>query len=573
MNRHEPLTLLIAALGGQGGGVLADWIVRAARSDGWIAQATSTPGVSQRTGATTYYVELAAPPSPAAATCPPAAAAHVPASLPSRVLGLAPVPGRVDVLVCAELLEAARMLERGMSTPSRTTIVASTHRVLTTREKMGGAQACFDSAAIIDAAVAVSRRAVLLDLEALRARHGSAIGAVLFGALIGSGALPIGRAACEDAIRASGKGVEASLAGFDAAFIRARSAPPLGRDAGAGAGSRDAAPATTGLAAPAGRAPVVAGGRSHRQLPAAIAQRIAGLPERIRGIADAGSRALIEYQDVRYAARYLDRVERVAALEKAARSGGAHGGTPDGTRDATHDGVALETARHLALWMRYDDLIRVAALKSRASRFAAIRAGADAPEGAIVRVYDFFAPSARELAAILPRRAGAWLERRVDTASRRAAAADAGARRLRASRRMKLQSASVTGVVALRLAAALRPLRPHSLRFAREQQAIDDWLAAIHQALSSDSEARRAAAIDLARLPRLIRGYGDTHAGGCASFDRLLAAYREQCTVDAAGAGVALRSGVTAALSGPGCAAPVPAAAAAGRPASASSPV
>lgn len=566
MNRHEPLALLIAALGGQGGGVLADWIVRAARTDGWIAQATSTPGVSQRTGATTYYVELAAPSPAASATGLPAAAAAacIPAPPPSRVLGLAPVPGRVDVLVCAELLEAARMLERGMSTPSRTTIVASTHRVLTTREKMGGAQACFDSAAIIDAAVALSRHAVLLDFEALRASHGSAIGAVLFGALIGSGALPIGRAACEDAIRASGKGVEASLAGFDAAFMRARSFPAHRHDAGVVDGRRDGEPAPTGLAASAGGAQVVAGGRFLQPLPTAIAQRIAGLPQRVRETADAGSRALIEYQDARYAARYLDRVERVAALENTAPSGGVH--------DGTHDGVALETARHLALWMRYDDLIRVAALKSRASRFAAIRDDVDAPEDAIVRVYDFFAPSARELAAILPRRVGAWLERRFNAASRRAAMAEAGARRLSPSGRMKLESSSITGVVALRLAAALRPLRPHSLRFAREQQAIDDWLAALHQALSSDREARRAAAIDLARLPRLIRGYGDTHAGGCASFDRILAAYREQCAVDPAGAGAALRSGVTAALSGPGCVAPAPAGAAGGRPAAASSP-
>ena len=569
MSRREPLALLIAALGGQGGGVLADWIVRAARTDGWLAQATSTPGVSQRTGATTYYVELAAPPTATSVACPPAApaAARVPAAPPTCVLGLAPVPGRVDVLVCAELLEAARMLERGMSTPSRTTIVASTHRVLTTREKMGGEQACFDGAAIIDAAVALSRHAVLLDLEALRATHGSAIGAVLFGALIGSGALPIGRAACEDAIRASGKGVEASLAGFDAAFTLARSSSPHMRDTGVAAGSRDGEAAPMRRAAPAGRAQVVAGGRSLQSLPAAIAQRIAGLPERIRGIADAGSRALIEYQDTRYAARYLDRVERVAALETAARSGGAH--------DGTHDGVAREAARHLALWMRYDDLIRVAALKSRASRFAAIRNDVDAADEAIVRVYDFFAPSARELAAILPRPLGAWLERRVIAAGSRAASAKAGARRIRPAGRMTLQSSSITGVLALRLAAALRPLRPHSLRFAREQQAIDEWLAAIHQALSSDSAARRAAAIDLARLPRLVRGYGDTHAGGCASFDRILAAYRERCAVDPEGAGVALRSGVTAALSAPGCAAPAPAAAAAaaGRPAAASSPM
>src|SRR4029078_10480788 len=62
MSPHGPVTILIAALGGQGGGVLTDWIVHAARGDGALAQATSTPGVSQRTGATTYYIEIARPP-------------------------------------------------------------------------------------------------------------------------------------------------------------------------------------------------------------------------------------------------------------------------------------------------------------------------------------------------------------------------------------------------------------------------------------------------------------------------------------------------------------------------------
>ncbi len=63
---REPVSILIAALGGQGGGVLTDWIVGAARRDGFVAQATSSPGVSQRSGATTYYVEIAPAAGPGA---------------------------------------------------------------------------------------------------------------------------------------------------------------------------------------------------------------------------------------------------------------------------------------------------------------------------------------------------------------------------------------------------------------------------------------------------------------------------------------------------------------------------
>jgi len=54
----QPITILIAALGGEGGGVLAEWLVETALQAGYPAQSTSIPGVAQRTGATTYYVEI-----------------------------------------------------------------------------------------------------------------------------------------------------------------------------------------------------------------------------------------------------------------------------------------------------------------------------------------------------------------------------------------------------------------------------------------------------------------------------------------------------------------------------------
>ena len=61
----QPITVLVTALGGEGGGVLAEWLVATAVRSGHAAQSTSIPGVAQRTGATTYYVEIF--PQPAAA--------------------------------------------------------------------------------------------------------------------------------------------------------------------------------------------------------------------------------------------------------------------------------------------------------------------------------------------------------------------------------------------------------------------------------------------------------------------------------------------------------------------------
>ena len=52
------MTILIAALGGEGGGVLTDWIVGRGGGRTSRCRSTSIPGVAQRTGATTYYIEI-----------------------------------------------------------------------------------------------------------------------------------------------------------------------------------------------------------------------------------------------------------------------------------------------------------------------------------------------------------------------------------------------------------------------------------------------------------------------------------------------------------------------------------
>ena len=119
--RIRPITIAILAMGGEGGGVLADWIIDLAEHGGYLAQMTSVPGVAQRTGATIYYVEL----------FPKAAARDK-----KPVLALMPVPGDVDIVLASELMEAGRAITRGLVTPDRTTLIASTHRVYTMLERI-----------------------------------------------------------------------------------------------------------------------------------------------------------------------------------------------------------------------------------------------------------------------------------------------------------------------------------------------------------------------------------------------------------------------------------------------------
>src|SRR5216684_497763 len=131
-------TIAIVAMGGEGGGVLADWIVDLAEDNGYRAQTTSVPGVAQRTGSTIYYIELF-----------PGAVADAAGKDP--VLALMPVPGELDIVLASELMEAGRAIQRGLVTPDRTVLIASTHRIYSMTEKTALGDGQVDSQKLLDA--------------------------------------------------------------------------------------------------------------------------------------------------------------------------------------------------------------------------------------------------------------------------------------------------------------------------------------------------------------------------------------------------------------------------------------
>lgn len=455
MNRDDaPLCILIAALGGEGGGVLADWIVDCALASNLPVQATSVPGVAQRTGATSYYIELMRGPAPDGAR---------------PIFALSPMPGRVDIVLASELLEAARTIERGFVSPDRTALISARHRVYTTIEKMQMGDGRFGDDRIHKAAQQFAKRYLSLDMEGLTAHHRTVISAVMFGALAGSGLLPWPREACEAAIRRGGLGVESSLAGFGAAF--------------------DAAVTSTIESALAESASPT------RPAPDVWAPLIATLPESTHAYAAHGVARLIDWQDAKWAREYVEHLLALAAK------------APDPATATAASEVLAEAARQLALWMSYEDVIRVADLKSRAARFARIRAEARAGDGEIVRIVDYLKPGYEEIAAILPRGIGGalrgWAARGKRTSLRK--------------RGIHLSTTHVAGFLSLRGLARMRPLRRRSLRFHEERQAIAQWLDALGKALPGSPEL----ALQIAVLPRLLKGYGDTWARGHANYTRI----------------------------------------------------
>src|ERR1700727_2945471 len=160
------ITVAILAMGGEGGGGLADWIVDLAEHSGYLAQTTSVPGVAQRTGSTIYYVEM----------CPEAAAR---AAGKEPVLALMPVPGEVDVVIASELMEAGRAVQRGFVTSDRTTLIASTHRVYSMTERTAPTDGRVDSDALLDGAKHAARTFIARDFARIADQQKSVISAVL----------------------------------------------------------------------------------------------------------------------------------------------------------------------------------------------------------------------------------------------------------------------------------------------------------------------------------------------------------------------------------------------------------
>ena len=450
---RRPLSIAIAALGGQGGGVLADWIVEVAERYGWLVQVTSVPGVAQRTGTTVYYLEI----------CPqPAAGAAAP------VFALMPVPGDVDVVIAAELMEAGRAVVRGFVSADRTTLVASSHRIYAITEKSAMGNGIVDSDAVLAALRSESRRLVCFDMDAIANETSSVISSVLFGALAGSGVLPFPRELYEEAIRSGGVAAAASLRGFARGFEQAlKNAPVAG-------------------AIPPGAAPMSEAGRR-------LDAKIRGAyPAHLHGLIVEGVRRLMDYQDSAYADLYLKRLSDVLRLDDEA--GGLR----------RNFALTASVARYLALWMSYEDTIRVADLKTRRSRFERFRGEVRAAPGQIVYVTEFMHPRFEELCETLP----APLGRRMIESR--------GLARLLAPmfrRGRHMNTAKLGGFLALYCLAGLRRWRRGTLRYRVEQARIDAWLERIrHSARDYDL------AVEIAECQRLVKGYSDTHERGLKSF-------------------------------------------------------
>jgi indolepyruvate ferredoxin oxidoreductase beta subunit len=467
LDAQRPIAIAVLAMGGQGGGVLVDWIVALAEAQGYLVQSTSVPGVAQRTGATIYYVEVIA--SDGSGRRP--------------VLSLMPVPGEVDIVIGAELMEAGRAMQRGLVSPDRTTLIASSHRAYAVSEKVVPGDGAGDPAKVYEAARASSKQFLAFDMAAIAEQTESVISAALFGALAGSGALPFPREAYEATIREAGLGVDASLRAFgracEAAVVERRSPTPAASPPGVAKSLPELRP----IGDPAFDALVE---RARRRL-----------PEPAHGMVAAGLARVVDFQDVAYGRDYLDRLEPFGEIE-------GNGGDCPLTRAA---------AKQIARAMAYDDVIRVADLKTRNSRFARVRQEVAAQPDQIVYATEFMHPRLEEVCGTLPASLGLWIEARPRVV---------GLLRPLVDRGRRVRTGTIGWFLLLYVLAGCRRFRRGTLRHRREQTYIEAWLEQARTAARRDI----AFAVELLEARRLVKGYSDTHDAGQGRFSQLMAMAR-----------------------------------------------
>jgi indolepyruvate ferredoxin oxidoreductase beta subunit len=450
----QPISILLCALGGEGGGVLSEWLIDIARHAGYPAQATSIPGVAQRTGATTYYLEVF-----------PVSIQDLKGKRP--VFGLNPLPGRLDVLVSSELLETARQIGNGLTSSQHTLVITSSARALTTMEKMELGDGRRDEAQLLKVVQEHSRAHHVIDMATLTRTAGTVVSATMLGCIAGSGALPFSKADFEAVISESGNNAAASLKGFSSGFeaVKQQHAQlEMIQDS-------------------------LSNSEQRTLVPIGLQPDLSGIfPVQTHDLLQLGHARMREYQGAAYAKLYIERLQRVLAAERQSDPTGANGFA-----------TTREMVRWLALWMAIDDIVRVADLKSRSSRWARVTQEVKAKPDDLLQVYDHFKPGAPEFAALLPIGLAAkvlrWDKGRVAKGKSPWAMP------------LKVGTHSVFGMLSLRVLASLKWLRVKGSRFANEQAMIDQWLNAVIDGTKSNWQLGH----EIALCGRLIKGYGATN--------------------------------------------------------------
>lgn len=456
MNIVRTLKLLVFAMGGEGGLTLAHWLGKVAEEEDYLIQYTSLPGVAQRTGATTYYIEMISKKDVAEAGMEP-------------IFSLEPAPGDVDIILASELLEAVRAVDLGFVTADKTTLITSTHRSYLYSEKSVSGNGIIPDKELEDRLVGAAEKTLFGDFNSAVISSGSHMSSVLLGAVAGSGSLPFKKASYEKILSAAPGSSAQNIKGFETGF--------------------GALGSTKGKIKPALKDPDGPVCKNEIIFENAIRE----LPSCMQEVSRLGIARLVDYQGPAYARLYLQRLANITNIMK----------------ESSHKEreVLREFSRQLALWMSYEDVIRVAQLKTRPSRLKNLARKA-AHKGSIIQVVDFLRPGIEEFASLLPD----FLAKPILRSRMVSKAFEKTIPPLR------IKTSGFLGFSILFLLRGLRPLRPLTSRFTHEQLLMEKWMECVSASITSSPDV----AWEIVQCPGLIKGYGKTRLQGEKFFSAIM---------------------------------------------------
>ncbi|MEQ9619524.1 MAG: indolepyruvate oxidoreductase subunit beta family protein [Deltaproteobacteria bacterium] len=473
--KSDLIRILIPAVGGQGGGVLTEWLVQAFFIEEYDVQGISLPGLSQRGGSTVYYLE-AYPKSDSGEE--------------QIIFAQFPVPGEVDIIVSQEFLELGRALELGYGS-DKTTIVTSTHRIYSTLEKMPIGSGIYSDENLRKIATAFSSRLIELDALELSKQNGMdelAVNAILLGALSASGAMPVEKKSFLSAIEQVGVAVKPNLKAFEVGwhFVASKKKSEM-----------DAKPSVIWEDFIGERADKLEEYEREEYL-ARISRLETVFPPNVREIVAESIYRLIDYQDVEYADRYIEHVSEVHEIDRKMKGGGGR--------------LTEDFAKNLALLMSYEDGIRVAELKIRSDRFKRIKEEMRLRDDQVFKVIDYLKPDAEEVYGLLPYVLVAPVVRLTESRAFK----KVWKRKRPLTFGQTPTTTSFTGYARLWFLSKIKFLRRHSFRYKKEHRLIKKYIESVQHYSMLDYNLGCL----IARSASMVKGYGKVRRRTTDSFYR-----------------------------------------------------
>jgi indolepyruvate ferredoxin oxidoreductase beta subunit len=431
---------------------------------GWRATSIGLLGLSQRAGTVTYYCEA------------------VPGQGKAPITSVFATPGDVDLLIGQEFLELGRLVFGGFAAPG-CSIIGNSTRYLTTMEKMPAEGGIYDSSVIAKAVEGLApERHYIVDAQRLVTEAGLPMltsNALLLGAAIASPAFDLPRESFHQAIRDSEVNVKANIAAFDLGYDRVKDGT-LPRMMVEGRAVQDGGELARQRR---GRLPDAKRAAYDKMLTDAVSR----YGEKLHMVLAESLYRLIDYQDVAYAEDYLQRLGRMA-----------------GRKGADSPQLLAAYAQHLGNWMTYEDVARVAQLKTRPERFARIQRDFGVTTQRYV-VTDYLVPDMEQILGGLPRP----LARIVETVGR-LFVSDLDKKKFP----MRVQTTGAWGHMLMRSIAVLKATRRYSRRYEQEQALLSRWEDVIVKMASKNSRL----GILAADAGRLVKGYGRVRQDALTDF-------------------------------------------------------